>query len=398
MSRRASNRNDPKAIIFVWNNIGPIHADRCEAVSQYYAGERAVIGIELASDDDIYQRDPLPPTSFRKLTLFGDAKIGDIPLVSRVFKTLQTCLRQGAADVFLCYYEHAATWIVATVLRLCGRRVYVMNNSKFDDKERHLIREAIKSIVFIPYCGALVSGARAKSYLAFLGIAESKIELGYNTLSIRRIRELAKTSPAPAGRGFKDRHFTTVSRLVPKKNLFFLLDAYRKYANQVSEPRLLHLVGYGPLEIELKERIKQLKLEPLVLMRGSLPNEQVCELLASTLVLILPSIEEQFGNVVIEAQAMGLPVIISDNCGCWDHLVRSGVNGFAVEPDNVEGLALYMSWLSTDETLWRSMSEATAEVNVLGDVESFIRGVSKLIGVPAIPRITELSIAGARTN
>ena len=189
-----------------------------------------------------------------------------------------------------------------------------------------------------------------------------------------------------------------MSRFVPQKNLFFLLDAYRKYANQVSEPRLLHLVGYGPLENQLIERIKRLNLEPLVLMRGSLPNEQVCELLASTLVLILPSIEERFGSVVIEAQAMGLPVIISDNCGCWDHLVRSGVNGFAVEPDNVEGLALYMSWLSTDETLWRSMCEATAEVNVLGDVENFIRGVSKLIGAPAISRIAELSIAGTRTN
>ena len=173
MSRRASNRNEPKAIIFVWNSIGSIHADRCEAVSQYYAGERTVIGIELASNDDIYQRNPLPRTRFRKLTLFGDAKINAIPLARRVFKTLQTCLRQGAADVFLCYYEHAATWIVSTVLRLCGRRVYVMNNSKFDDKDRHLIREAIKSISFMPYCGALVSGARAKSYLAFLGIAES---------------------------------------------------------------------------------------------------------------------------------------------------------------------------------------------------------------------------------
>src|SRR5262245_41109624 len=153
MSRRTSNRNDPNAIIFVWNNIGLLHADRCEAVSEYYAGERAVIGIELASDYDVHKRDYLPPTSFRKLNLFGDAKIRDIPLASRVFRTLQTCLRLGAADVFLCYYEHAATWIVATVLRLCGRRVYVMSNSKFDDKKRYLIREAIKSIFLMPYCG-----------------------------------------------------------------------------------------------------------------------------------------------------------------------------------------------------------------------------------------------------
>ena len=394
MGRRAINRNGPNAIIFVWNNFSSIHADRCEAVSRYYEGERAIIGVELVSVDENYRSDPLPPTSFKKLTLFGNAMIGEISHASRVFKTLHACLREGAVDVFLCHHEYAATWTIAAILRLCGRRVYVMNNSKFDDKERHLIREALKSITFLPYCGALTSGTRAKSYLAFLGMAESKIVSGYNTLSIKRIREHAKAPPAPAGRNFKERHFTTVARFVPKKNLFFLVDAYRQYAMHVSEPRELHLVGYGPLETELNERIRELNLETLVLMRGFLSNEQVCELLASTLVLILPSIEEQFGNVVIEAQAMGLPVIISDNCGCWDHLVRSGVNGFVVEPDNIEGLCLYMNWLSMDEALWRRMSEAAVEVNVLGDVADFVRGVSKLIGKPRIP----FSDSGARAD
>ena len=47
----------------------------------------------------------------------------------------------------------------------------------------------------------------------------------------------------------------------------------------------------------------------------------------------------------------------------------------------------------------RGMSEATAEVNILGDVEGFIQGVSKLIDSPAAPpSIADLGIAGARTN
>jgi glycosyltransferase involved in cell wall biosynthesis len=386
MSRGGFGVEDQKSIIFIWDNFGPMHADRCEAVCRYYKGERTVVGIELVSVGDTYQWDPLPPITFQKLTLFGNANLGDISLASRVLKILRACLQQGKADVFLCHYEHASIWIVASLLCLFRRRVYVMNNSKFDDKERQLVREALKSFFFQPYSGALTSGTRAKSYLAFLGLPESRIETGYNTVSIERVRALAKSPPAPAGLSFGERHFTTVSQFVPKKNLFFLLAAYRQYASEVRQPRELHLVGSGPLEDDLRARIKDLDLEPLVLLRVALPNEQVCELLASTSVLILPSIEEQFGNVVTEAQAMGLPVIISDNCGCWDHLVRSGVNGFVVEPDNIEGLALYMSWLSTDEVLWRRMSKATAEVNGLGDVANFVRGVSKLIGTAAISK------------
>jgi len=394
MGDRGPNRKDQKAIVFVWDNFGPIHADRCEAVSNFFKGDRRVVGIELVSVGDTYQQDPLPPITFQKLTVFENANLGDLSLVRRVLKALQACLQQGKADIFLCHYEHAATWLVAAFLRVFGRKVYVMNNSKFDDKERYLVREALKSLFFLPYSGALTSGTRAKSYLEFLGLPESRIEVGYNTLSIKRVRALAMSPPAPAGLGFSERHFTTVARFVPKKNLFFLLAAYQAYARQVHHPKTLHLVGYGPLESELKERIKELDLDSLVLLRGALPNEQVYELLASTSVFILPSIEEQFGNVVIEAQAMGLPVIISDNCGCWDHLVRSGVNGFVIEPDNVEGLALYMNWLSTDEALWRSMSEATAEVNALGDVAEFVRGVKKLIDTPAVPTSPALNAIG----
>jgi glycosyltransferase involved in cell wall biosynthesis len=101
---------------------------------------------------------------------------------------------------------------------------------------------------------------------------------------------------------------------------------------------------------------------------------------AYTLALILPSVEEQFGNVVIEAQATGLPVLISDVCGAWDQMVQSGVNGFVFEPDNSIGLAYFMSLLSEDEELWNRMCSAAQEKARAGDVGQFVRGVQLLIG------------------
>jgi glycosyltransferase involved in cell wall biosynthesis len=137
------------------------------------------------------------------------------------------------------------------------------------------------------------------------------------------------------------------------------LKAMKLYSQQVSQPRQLHIFGTGPLEAELRHQAREDGIADLVHFRGFLQTEEISRAYGSSLALVLPSIEEQFGNVIPEAQAMGLPVILSDNCGGRDLLVRSGVNGFVVESDNPEGLAYFMQLLSEDEGLWRRMCVAS---------------------------------------
>ena len=108
----------------------------------------------------------------------------------------------------------------------------------------------------------------------------------------------------------------------------------------------------------------------------------MAKILANTLALILPSTEEQYGLVVIEALAMGLPVIVSDNCGARDELVRNSCNGFVVEPDNHEGLAWFMRHIAEDRTLWENMSRNSKLKAVQGDVSRFAAGVLQLMGDP----------------
>jgi glycosyltransferase involved in cell wall biosynthesis len=170
---------------------------------------------------------------------------------------------------------------------------------------------------------------------------------------------------------------------VPKNNLILALQAYKQYTELVRRPRSLHIVGDGPLEGQLRDKVAQLGLTESVIFRGALQIERVCKMLATTLALILPSSVEQLGNVVIEAQATGLPVVISDACGAWDQLVRSGVNGFVVEADNSTGFAYFMSLLSEDEELWIHMCSAAHEKVRAGDVDQFVHGVQLLIGMNA---------------
>lgn len=183
------------------------------------------------------------------------------------------------------------------------------------------------------------------------------------------------------GPPFGERDFLCVARLVEKKNLPNLLDAFALYCQKTSRPRKLRLCGSGPLENMLKARAHELKIESYVSFEGFLQTEDISILMSKALALLLPSYEEQFGNVVPEAQSFGLPVMISDNAGARDRLVLSGKTGFVIEPDNHEGMAYFLELLASSSEAWQRMRAATFEVAPLGDAKRFAEGVAELISL-----------------
>ena len=372
--RQMPQRWKANTLVFLWDNFGPYHMDRVEAVCRQL--RCPVIGIELSPKSDTYDWASRPSEGFERRTIFADAK--PRTLVRQVREILASLPNPRDSCFFLCHYEDPVVFMVAVILRLRGGRVIMMNNSKFDDKRRGVWKEFWKSLFVLPYHGALSSGLRSKAYWQFLGLKPDTVQGEYNTVSLSRIRRQAGVPPAPNGPDFPDRHFTSIARLVPKKNLSTLLSAYALYREIVHNPRPLHLCGSGPEEASLRREAAGLGLSDYVIFRGWLQDYQVSHTLGHTLALLLPSIEEQFGNVVIEAQALGLPVILSDNCGARDLLVRSAVNGFVVEPDNPRGLAYFMSLLCEDETLWRRMCDEASTAAPKGDVQRFVEGVETL--------------------
>ena len=368
-------------LVFVWDNFGPLHADRCDAVAKNSAGRHQVIGLELASRSRVYDWFPEEGRQFQKVTLVEGRAIEEIPFAELFWKTLRTCLRMGrGAHFFMCHYQEPAIFATAAVLRLAGRRVYAIGCSKFDDYERSLPRELFKSVFYMPYRGGIASGKRSCDYMRFMGLRRDRIKSPYNAVSLARICRLAGAPPAPEGAPFRERHFTIVARLIPKKNVSTALDAFAIYASRVDAPRELHIFGNGPLDEQLHEQARSLGIDKLVRFHGFLQTAEVSRSYGRSLALLLPSIEEQFGNVVPEAMALGLPLILSDNCGARDVLLQSGVNGYIVEPDNPQGMANYMQWLSEDEPLWRSMCLASRELADRADASRFAEAVDSLIG------------------
>jgi glycosyltransferase involved in cell wall biosynthesis len=369
-----------ESMVFLWDSFGPHHVDCCEACAARFAGRLDVYGVEVATIDANYQwRTGSESRGFAKYTLFPGKVRQKIGTLRCAWRILSTCLRLRSRYLFLCHYESPATFLSAFMLRLLGRRLIIMQDSKFDDKQRFILRELAKGLFYRPYHAALVAGCRSRDYLQFLGFRRERIFVGYDAVSVDRVRQLAQVAPAPDGVPHGKRHFTVIARFVAKKNLSLALEAYAAYVAQADgPPRELHFCGSGELEGMLHEQAQQLGLSG-VRFHGYLSDQDVARKLGSTLALILPSIEEQHGLVINEALAMGVPVLISDNCGARDLLVRSGVNGYIFETDNSQGLAHFMGVLDRDKAEWERMSRATQSFTPLADTTFFVAAVEQAI-------------------
>lgn len=366
-------------IVFVIDHFRQVQTDQYAALGTAIGPDRKVVGVEIFSTTHPdYPFGSWTGEGFVHERVFEHDARANPGLWRPASRIVRLCRKHKAGTVFLCHYERPYIYVAALLLRMTGHRVYVMGDSKFDDYPRHFWRELGKKVLYAPYQGGLAASLRCAEYLAFLGVPAKAIKQNYYALSLDRIRNTASHPPAPDGLPFEERDFICVARLVEKKNLATLLEAYSIYCAKTSKPRKLVLCGSGPLESSLKMKAAALAISDHVVFRGNLGPLEIAAALARGLCLILPSYEEQYGIVVIEAQAMGLPVIISTNPGARDRQVRTGVNGFIVEPDNAPGMAYFMQALDRDEPLWRAMALEAQTYAKRSDTDQFVASVLEL--------------------
>ncbi len=120
------------------------------------------------------------------------------------------------------------------------------------------------------------------------------------------------------------------SRIEEKKGLEFLLHA----CALLSMPFHLNIAGSGEERylVELKNLSERLKIAQYITWLGQVASERKFEVLAKYDLLILPSYDENFANVVIESLACGTPVLLTPKVGLADYVVKKEL-GWVVEQD-----------------------------------------------------------------
>ncbi len=131
-----------------------------------------------------------------------------------------------------------------------------------------------------------------------------------------------------------------VGRVSREKDLDVLASAYRLLRAE-KVPVQLIVVGDGPYSQTLSAAL------PDALFTGYLQGKDLATAYASSDIFVFPSTTDTFGNVIIEAQASGIPVIVSDSGGPKE-LVEDQANGLVTKSHDVEDFARAMRTLASD--------------------------------------------------
>ncbi|MGD0497915.1 MAG: glycosyltransferase [Bryobacteraceae bacterium] len=384
---------NPVAILF--RRMGPYHRARLNAA----AARLPVVAVEATPVDHTYAWDAVATPELSRVTFFPDEDPDALPrpqLVQRVVQVLDGI--QPRAVAIPGWYEPFAL----AALRWCGEAgvpAVLMSESQDGDDKRSWRGEAMKRRLVSLFSAALVGGTQHAAYLRQLGMAEDRIFLGYDVVDNSHFARGAEAARADAAGsrqrlGLPESYFLASSRFVEKKNLLRLVAAFARFrALAPQTPWKLVLLGDGPLRREIPALADKLSLGDSLLLPGFVQYEQLPGYYGLAAAFVHASTVEQWGLVVNEAMAAGLPVLVSKRCGCSADLVREGVNGFTFDPLDEEALAsLLLQAASRGDDRLR-MGEASRRAIAEWPPERFGAGMEGAVRRATPPRQPRLSDA-----
>ena len=147
-------------------------------------------------------------------------------------------------------------------------------------------------------------------------------------------------------------------RLVREKDLFTLLKAIKTLSNW-GDDVVLNLIGDGPYLKELRSFCIENSIHNINFL-GRLNHSKVLETISKSDIFVLSSIEEGLPIVLIEAMAVGKPVIAT-SVGGIPEIIHNGFNGYLVPPTSPESLARAIHLLSNDSLSLKQLSKNALE-------------------------------------
>ncbi len=257
---------------------------------------------------------------------------------------------------------------------------------------KRLLLVAAERLTYLLTTRLICNSIELSRFITATGLAESRvdvigegsvngvdIEYFSDTLSLSEKREIRRAM------GLEPTHFVFVfiGRLVRDKGVSEMVQAFRKVAEAIPNVRLVLAGDYekdlDPLDGATLEAIR---VDTRIVSLGFVNDVKRIYLIADA--LLLPSYREGLPNCLIEAGAMGVPVIASDISGCRE-VVIEGETGFLVRPRDTEALASAMFKMCT--LVSHPLMRATCRASVLrrydqrkfwGLLMEYYRGISPI--------------------
>ena len=154
--------------------------------------------------------------------------------------------------------------------------------------------------------------------------------------------------------------FITVTQLIPRKGIINLLKAWNELLQEIQEKISLIVIGNGPQKNYIEEFVKQNKIPNMHLL-GQKPYEEVIQYYHSSDIFILPTLEDLFSLVVMEAMACGLPVLTTIYNGARE-LIREGENGYIFDSANIQDIKKVLVKVYKNRDKLKEMGSVSLEI------------------------------------
>jgi glycosyltransferase involved in cell wall biosynthesis len=294
--------------------------DLAQRMRIYLFIERADEPPELPSADHIY---------VQKFTGFP------LRLLERLFLFLLIRLR-GYQDFYV-HISHFSSIVAAVVARLSGGRVYYWNcglrtvsaqqQKTFLHRVRHRLLNECAFRWNLKMINYLVTGTplMAEYYSRSFGIAMKKIKVIPNSINLERFRQPDKEHKVEL---MKDLGISDSNRIVlfvhwlsERKGAQYLPEIIEKVTAEIPGAVFV-IAGDGPDRDKLLLGIKDAGLEKNARVIGGVPNAKIPQYYALADLFIMPSTDEGFPRVLLEAMAMGAPFVANDVGGVRDIITQ----------------------------------------------------------------------------
>jgi glycosyltransferase involved in cell wall biosynthesis len=297
--------------------------------------------------------------------VLGGPKIGrgvdqtDYHLSPRVLTALARARPDGiisAGFSFPTLYASAYSRVSGTPL--------VIHSDGTSESERNFGRgQLMARAVLLRVAGAAVANSEAaEQRFLELGVDASRLFRANHSTNMEPFwaigRRRGKPRPGPL-------RVISVGRLIPRKGLDRLIAAM-ELAVAAGDDVELEIVGSGSERGPLEAQVRARGLDDRIRFHGFVDQPLLPELYERADVFAFPTLKDPFGIVVLEAAASGLAILGSKRAGATVELVRDGVMGLAVDPDDVTTMAACLTRLAADR-------DATFEMGQVAHAETLTR-------------------------
>lgn len=286
-------------------------------------------------------------------------QVADPWLSQQVIRTVAGHLREGQFRLLHTHgYKADLVGLLAT--RRAGVRWVVTSHGLYLENTRLRLYDFLDRLAMRRADAIIAVSESEQRRLLSLGLSPSQILKIHNAIDVAAFSESVDGMLDTPGEwiGLTSRQVTSqkprhsqrlilfAGRLNPQKGLIYLLESICQVVETAPDVRLL-IAGDGPLRDELEQHARRLSLAEVVSFLGF--RADVAALMRTADVFVLPSVEEPFGIVLLEALALARPVVATA-VGGIPEVITHGETGLLVPPRDPAALAEAILWLLNNPT------------------------------------------------